>query len=200
MTDTPTRRGPWIVNASRTVYDNPWIQVTEHDVTDPGGNPGLYGVCGVKSVAVGIVPVDAEGHVWLVGQHRFPRDYYSWELPEGGGGRSVPPIDSARRELKEETGLTAATWLEILQTDFTNAISDEIGFGYLAWDLTVGTPDPDPDEKIEIRRLPFAQVLEMVLDGEIRDGFSQNMLMKVDLMGRRGRLPAPVALALGYGA
>src|SRR3546814_2402752 len=39
------RRGPWVVRASRQVYENPWIRVTEHDVLQPGGNPGIYGVC-----------------------------------------------------------------------------------------------------------------------------------------------------------
>jgi 8-oxo-dGTP pyrophosphatase MutT (NUDIX family) len=198
MTDQPTRRGPWIVNASRRAYDNPWIGVTEHDVTHPGGKLGLYGVCHVKALAVGVVPVDAAGHVWLVGQHRFPRDYYSWELPEGAGDKAVPPVDSARRELKEETGLTAAAWLEIVQTDFSNAITDEIGHGFLAWDITVGAPEPDDNEKLEIRRLPFAEALEMAMAAEIRDAFTQIMLMKVDILGRRGLLPPPVAAALGY--
>lgn len=198
MTDEPNRRGPWIVNASRRPYDNPWIGVSEHDVTDPGGNPGLYGVCHMKSFAVGVVAIDGEGFTWLVGQHRFPRDYYSWELPEGAGNKSVPPLDSAKRELKEETGVTAAGWREFMQTDFSNAVTDEIGFGYLAWEVTVGEPQPDPDEKIEIRRLPFSHALEMAMTAEIRDAFSQIMLMKVDILGRRGELPAPVARALGY--
>ena len=199
MTDTPDRRGPWIVNASRTVYENPWIQVTEHDVTDPGGNPGIYGVCGVKSFAVCVVPVDTDGNVWLVSQYRFPRSYYSCELPAGGGRMDSPPVEAARRELEEETGVSAANWLEILQTDFSNALSDEIGFGFLAWGLTVGTPHPDPDEKIDVRRVPFSQALDMALSGEIRAAFSQNMLMKLDVLGRRGRLPPAVAAALGYG-
>lgn len=198
MTETPTRRGPWIVNASRQVYDNKWIQVSEHDVTNPGGNPGLYGVCHVKGLAVGVVPVDADGHVWLVGQHRFPGDYFSWELPEGGGDMAVAPIESARRELKEETGLTAAGWQELLRLDFSNAITDEIGIGFLAWDLTIGEPEPDDDESIEIRRLPFDEALDMAMGGGIRDAFSQLMLMKVDILGRRGMLPEPVARALGY--
>jgi len=198
MSSEGERRGPWIVNASRRAYDNPWIGVSEHDVTDPNGNPGLYGICHMKSFAVGVVAVDAEGYTWLVGQHRFPRDYYSWELPEGAGDKAVDPVESAKRELKEETGVSAAGWQEFMQTDFSNAVTDEIGFGYLAWDLTVGAPEPDEGEKLEIRRLPFTEALEMAMTAEIRDAFSQIMLMKVDILGRRGALPGPVAQALGY--
>ena len=192
------RRGPWIIRNSRQAYDNPWIGVTEHDVTDPNGNPGLYGVCHMKSFAGGIVPIDAMGCTWLVGQHRFPRDYYSWELPEGAGDKVVPPIDSAKRELREETGIVAAGWHEFLQLDFSNAVTDEIGVGFLAWGLTLGEPEPDADEQLAQRRLPFADALEMALTADIRDAFSQAMLLKVDVLGRRGQLPEPVAGALGY--
>lgn len=194
------RRGPWIVRHSEVTYDNPWIRVTEHQVTRPDGNPGIYGVCHMKGFAVGAVPIDREGFTWLVGQHRFPDDYYSWELPEGAGERDVPPVESARRELKEEAGLTAGSWLEIARLDFSNAVTDEVGFGFLAWDLTIGEPEPEPGEALEIRRIRFADALEMALSSEIRDAFSQVMLMKVDAMGRRGGLPAPVATALGYPA
>jgi len=192
------RRGPWIVRASRQVYDNPWIRVTEHDVLKPGGTPGIYGVCGLKALAVGIVPLDADGSTWLVGQHRFPRDYYSWELPEGGGDAKLPPLESAMRELREETGLHAGSWHEFLRTDFSNAVTDETGFGFLAWDLQPGETDPDDGEQLEIRRLPFAQALELVLSGEIVDAFTQMMLLKVDALGQRGRLPAAVLDLLKY--
>lgn len=192
------RRGPWTIRGSRRVYDNPWISVTEHDVLRPGGNPGIYGVCSMKGIAVGVVPVDAEGCTWLVGQHRFPRDCYSWELPEGGADPALPARQSAERELREETGLSAAHWHEFLETEFSNAVTDEIGFGFLAWDLEIGAADPDDGEVLEIRRLPFAEALEMVLDGRIRDAFSQTMLLKADALGRRGRLPDAVARLLGY--
>ena len=198
MADQEARRGPWIIRATRSAYDNPWIAVTEHDVTDPNGNPGLYGVCQVKAYAVGVVPIDHAGYVWLVGQHRFPGDYYSWELPEGGGPKSVDPVISAQRELREETGVVAGQWREILRLDFSNALTDEVGFGYLAWDLTVGEPEPEEVEQLALRRLPFAEALEMALAGDLRDAFSQIMLMKVDVLGRRGGLPEPVARALGY--
>ena len=192
------RRGPWIVRSTRQVYDNPWIAVTEHDVVRPDGSPGLYGVCRMKGIAVGVVPIAADGSTWLVVQHRFPRDCYSWELPEGGGDPALPPLESATRELREETGLTARGWLEFLQLDFSNAVTDETGFGFLAWDLDAGAAEPDEGEVLQIRRLPFRRALEMVIAGEIRDAFTQVMLMKVDALGRRGELPEPVALALGY--
>lgn len=192
------RRGPWIVRESRRIYDNPWIGVTEHDVIRPGGSPGIYGVCHMKGIAVGVVPVEADGSTWLVGQHRFPRDYYSWELPEGGGDPTLPPLDSAQRELREETGLTARGWQELLRLDFSNAVTDEIGFGFVAWDLAPGAAEPDDGEELRLRRLPFAEALDMVLAGEIRDAFTQVMLLKVDALGRRGSLPAAVAKALGY--
>src|SRR3546814_18201817 len=125
------RRGPWVGGAGRHVYEKPWIRVVEHDVLQPGGNPGIYGVCSMKALAVGIVPVDADGTTWLVGQHRFPRDYYSWELPEGGGDRALPPVESARRELPEETGLRARGWPECLPTDPSPTVTTQAGIGFL---------------------------------------------------------------------
>src|SRR3546814_10963739 len=94
------RRGPWVVRASRQVYENPWIRVVEHDVLQPGGNPGIYGVCSMKALAGGLVPVDPAGPTWLVGHHRFPSDYSSWLLPEGGGDRTFTQLASARRDLR----------------------------------------------------------------------------------------------------
>ncbi|MEO9901606.1 NUDIX hydrolase [Nisaea sp.] len=179
----------WQVVEERDVYDNPWIRVTEHDVIDPNGNPGLYGVVRVKALAVGILPVDHEGMTWLVGQQRFPRDYYSWELPEGGGSFDDPQ-GSAERELLEETGLKAAGWQELLRMDLSNAITDEQAIGFLAWDLEEGTAEPEACERLELRRLPVREAVEMALSGEIVDAFAQTMLLKADALARRGILPA----------
>ena len=183
----------WQVIETRDVYDNPWIRVVEHDVIDPNGNPGLYGVVRVKGLAVGILPVDQEGMTWLVGQQRFPRDYYSWELPEGGGSFDDPQ-GSAERELLEETGLKAGGWQELLRMDLSNAITDEQAIGFIAWDLEEGTAEPEACERLELRRLPVREAVEMALSGEIVDAFAQTMLLKADALARRGMLPAGLAM------
>ena len=96
---------PWTTLNSRLVYENPWIRVREDQVLQPDGQPGIYGVVEFKNRAVGVLPIDDEGCIWLVGQHRYPLGSYSWEIPEGGSPQSEPPEETARRELKEETGL-----------------------------------------------------------------------------------------------
>ncbi len=96
---------PWTTLATRLVYENPWIRVREDRVTRPDGKPGIYGVVEFKNNAVGVLPVDEKGDVWLVGQYRYPLRTYSWEIPEGGGPAGEPPVTTAERELREETGL-----------------------------------------------------------------------------------------------
>ena len=100
---------PWTTLSSRLMYENPWIRVREDQVLRPDGQPGIYGVVEFKNRAVGVLPVDDEGCIWLVGQHRYPLNSYSWEIPEGGSPQTEPPEETAQRELKEETGLSAGT-------------------------------------------------------------------------------------------
>jgi 8-oxo-dGTP pyrophosphatase MutT (NUDIX family) len=173
--------------------------VIEHDVLNPSGNPGLYGVVHVKSLAVGVLPLDDEGFTYLVGQHRFPGDYFSWELLEGGGAMEEPAEVLAARELREETGLVAARWHRFLRMDLSNAISDEMAVGLIAWKLEQFPPEPEEDEKIIVRRLRFSEALDMALSGEIIDSFAQAMLFKAKLLADRGDLPEPVLERLSAG-
>jgi 8-oxo-dGTP pyrophosphatase MutT (NUDIX family) len=190
---------PWIVLSRRVAYDNNWIQVIEHDVLNSAGNPGLYGVVHVKSLAVGVLPIDADGATYLVGQYRFPGGYFSWELPEGGGVMDMPAEISGARELREETGLTAACWHQFLGMDLSNAISDERAVGLIAWGLRQFAPEPEEDEKIIVRRMPFGEALAMALSGEIVDSFAQTMLFKAELLADLGALPDPVLKRLAAG-
>ncbi|MCW5735499.1 MAG: NUDIX hydrolase [Enhydrobacter sp.] len=187
------KRGPWTVLARRDVYDNRWIRVTHHEVLTPAGEPGIYGTVHYKNHALGIVPVDEEGHTFLVGQHRFPFDAYSWEIPEGGGTLGVDPRESAARELKEETGLEAMNWQQLLCCDLSNSTSDERSTSFLAWGLTQGTASPDPTEQLALRRVRLTEAFRMVAAGEIQDALSVLSLQAVQLLHLQGRLPVQCA-------
>jgi 8-oxo-dGTP pyrophosphatase MutT (NUDIX family) len=176
MNDTDN---PWQVLDTREVYDNPWFRVVEHDVIHPGGRPGAYGVVSFKNLAVGIIPLDEYGYTWIVGQYRFALDEYSWEIPMGGVPLETDPLVGAQRELLEETGLSASRWEKILSARISNSVTDESGVVYLATDLEQGQPDFDDTEKIEIRRLPFDELVRMTMNGEITDCLSVAGIMKL---------------------
>src|SRR5687767_506996 len=111
---------PWQVISSESIYDNQWINLTEHQVINPGGGKGIYGQVHFKNLAIGIVVLDEEDHTWLVGQYRFPLNQYSWEIPAGGCPLHSDPVTTAKRELLEETGMTADSWTEIQQMHLSN--------------------------------------------------------------------------------
>jgi 8-oxo-dGTP pyrophosphatase MutT (NUDIX family) len=190
-------KNPWTVLSRATVYENKWIRVDHHEVLNPVGGPGIYGTIHFKTHAIGIVPIDENGNVILVGQYRFPLGAYSWEIPEGGGPHSAPTLESAQRELLEECGLAARRWAEILGMDVSNSVTDERGSVFLAWDLSETPAQPDETEKLEVVRIPFWEAVVHVKRGEIRDSISVTALLRVALMALQGELPEPIAKAIG---
>lgn len=179
---------PWQTLASEEKYDNNWINVTEHQVINPSGGNGIYGEIHFKNFAIGILPLDDELNTWLVGQYRFPLKAYSWEIPEGGGPLSEDPLESARRELLEETGMSAENWREIQRMHLSNSVSDEFSIIYIATDLIEGIAMPEETEELVVKKLPFEEVYQMVLNGEITDSMSVAAILKVKLMLLNGEL------------
>ncbi len=183
-----TKRGPWTTLKEEVRYETPWISVSHHDIIDPSGREGIYGTVHFKNLAIGVVPLDEDLNTWIVGQYRYPIEAYSWEIPEGGGKRDIPPLDSAKRELREEAGIEAAQWREILRMDLSNSASDEHAILYVAQDLTFHAPQPDHDEELELRKLPFDELYAMVARGEVRDSLTVAAVLKVKLMLLDGSL------------
>ena len=169
---SPRVENPWRRLESRVAYENHWLRLREDRVIRPDGEPGIYGVVDIKSIATGAVPIDSEGYTYLVGQYRYALDAYSWEIPEGGGALDVPPRESAARELLEETGIAAQRWDFLGRVHTSNCVTNEVGYLYVAQELTLGTASPDGDEQLQVRRVPFTEAVAMALDGRITDSMS----------------------------
>ena len=170
--DPATADGPWQRVGRRVAYQNPWLTVWHDDVIRPDGAPGIYGVVHFANRAIGILTLDEEGRVLLVGQHRYPLDTYSWEIPEGGGGPDESPLEAARRELAEETGFRAGSWRELGRAALSNSVTDELAVFFIATELRSGAAAPEGTEALQTRWVPFDEALAMTLDGRIDDALS----------------------------
>ncbi|AMR31136.1 DNA mismatch repair protein MutT [Mucilaginibacter sp. PAMC 26640] len=179
---------PWKTLSENNVYDNPWINVTEYQVINPSGNPGIYGKVHFKNVAIGVIPLDGELNTYLVGQYRYVINRYCWEIPEGGGPEGSDPLESAKRELLEETGLKASEWTEILTMHLSNSVSDELSIIYLARGLEQHEAEPEDTEELLVNKLPFEKVYEMINSGEITDSITIAAVLKVKLLLLENRL------------
>lgn len=168
----------WETLTTKQVYDNPWISVEHHDVITPTGKPGIYGKVKFKNLAIGIIPIDDHGNTWIVGQYRYTLGTYSWEIPMGGGPHADDPLASAKRELKEETGISANSWTKLMTIHTSNCVTDELGYIYVASDLSFGATSFDDTEDLQIKKLPFSEVVEMVMNGVITDAISIAGILK----------------------
>jgi len=185
--------GRFIRRSRRVAYENPWITVWHDEVDRPDGSPGIYGVVHFANLAAGVVALDADDRIVLVRQHRYTLDADLWEIPEGGVPAGEEPLAGARRELREETGVDAASWHELARVDLSNSITDERAILYLATDLTLGAADPEPTEALEVAWLRFDEALAMTLDGRITDALSVIAIGRVAL----ARAAAAVAAVSG---
>ena len=161
------------------MYENPWIRVSEDMIVNPSNKPGIYGVVHFKNLAIGIIPIDEDGNTYLVGQYRYPLDIYSWEIPMGGGHKDNDSLESAKRELQEETGFTANKWTEIATVHTSNSVTDEEGIVYIAEELQAGETNFDETEDLQIKKVSLAEAVEMVMNNEITDSISVIGLLKV---------------------
>lgn len=175
-------KNPWQKLSVEIKYETPWIKVSHHEVITPGGSDGIYGCIHFKNLAVGIIPLDEDYNTWIVGQYRYPIQRYTWEIPEGGCPIDTDPLETAKRELKEEVGIVAKDWKLFQELDLSDSASDEISYCYLAQGLTFGEPEQEDNEDLTIRKLPFQELFEMTERGEIRDAISVAAIYKLQRM------------------
>lgn len=179
---------PWQTHSIKEVYENPWISVSHREVTAPTGQDCIYGMVHFKNSAVAVIPIDHEGNTWLVGQHRYTLDEYSWEIPEGGGSKEEDNLTVAKRELREETGIVASQWTQLVELRPSNSVTDEYAIGFVAQGLSFGESEPDDTEVLQIKKVPLSTAVEMAMDGRITDGLAMVCLLKVQLLIDRKEL------------
>lgn len=191
------KRGTLTIHAGTSLFANPWIELTAYDVSAPSGRRFDYTTVDFKRIATGVVPLHGDGTVTLVGQHRFPLDAFSWELPEGGAEPGEPPLEAIKRELAEEASLAAGTWREILKMHLSNSVTNEVAYLFLATDLRPAEGErDDTEEDLVARRLPFGQALAMCLDGRITDSLTVAGLLRVHQMAVANDLPDGLGAAI----
>lgn len=176
---TKEKTGGWKTKTSSVVYENPWIKVSHEEVITPKGTDGIYGVVHFKNMAIGVVPIDAEGNTWLVKQSRYTLNQYTWEIPEGGCPEGESPLAAAKRELEEEVGVTASQWEELMVLHTSNSVTDEFCTVFIARDLAPGVQHLEATEDIEVKKLPLAEAIAMVKRGEITDAISVAALLRI---------------------
>ncbi len=179
---------PWKTLKSEFIFESPWISITKHDVLNPNGNPGTYSVVHFKNLAIGVLPLDKDNNTWIVGQYRYPINQYTWEIPEGGGKEGMEPLESAKKELLEETGIKAAKWTETQRMHLSNSATDELAILYVAQDLSFHKAEPEDTEQLAVKKVSFDKLYEMVISGEITDSLSVATVLKAKILMSEGKL------------
>lgn len=172
-----TRRGPYQVLSSREVYRNPWIEVREDRVIHPGGREGIFGVIEAKPGS-SVLPISGDGLVWLVREFKYAAGKDSLEVISGGIEPGESPLETARRELREETGIEAGEWIEMGFIDpFTTHVRSPNHL-FVARDLRHGPHEREAGELLEIVTLPLVEAVDMVLGGKITHAASCVLLLR----------------------
>ena len=173
---------PWKTLKSVPVYESAWIEVVKHDVLSPADKPAIYSVVNFKNLAIGVLALDDENYTWLVGQWRYPINEYAWEIPEGGGVLDVDPIESAKRELKEETGIVAKDFKEILRLHLSNSATNELAIVYIAKNLSFEEAEPEESEVLQVKKIHIIEAYNWVMAGKITDAISVAAILKTKIL------------------
>lgn len=186
---------PWETLGSRTFYDNHILRGDEDQVRHASGRQHPYTALRFHVTGIAVLPIDADGCTYIVGQYRYVAGRFTWELVRGAAPLDAP-LDGAKRELHEEAGLSAVHWLEVFRLMASPGITDEYVPCYLAWELSRHRPEPEDSETLSLRKLPFAAAVGMALSGEIVDAASVALLLAARLRAERGELPSELCAVM----
>ncbi|MBL0408024.1 NUDIX hydrolase [Microvirga aerilata] len=185
----PNQSNPWETLSSQRFYESRYVNVDQDEVRHRSGKVHSYTALLFRIYGIAVLPIFDDGSTTLIGQYRYVSRRYTWELPRGSGPKTTEPLETAKRELQEETGAHAGQWLEVVRLMVSPGITDEMAPCFVAWDLEQGAAHPDPQEDLSTRRVPFQQAVAECLDGTICDAPSVATILAVQARVAQGGLP-----------
>ena len=171
--------GPWKIKKSKEKYKNHWIRVREDIVIQPDGKEGIYGVVDMLDGAY-ILPLDDEGYVYLIDQFRYVMEKNIIEVAGGSLKKGEDPLETAKRELREETGITADEWIFLGMIHPLTAVIKSSANLYLAKNLNFFEASPEGTEKIKVIKVKLEEAIKMVMDSMIDSGPSCTLVLKAN--------------------
>lgn len=172
------RHGPWSVQSSKEVYKNQWITVREDAVVHDNGHTGVYGVVTLLS-GVCVLPMDTEGNVYLAKQFRYGLGADSIEGPGGAIDAGESPLETAKRELLEEMGITAETWIDLGYVNSLTGVLTHSEYLFLAKDIICPEKLPfSKEESITLVKISLEEAVELVMESKITHGPSCVLILK----------------------
>lgn len=181
-----------MINKRRTckaevVHQNPWFLIRRDQVIGLDGRKADYYFL-EKPTGVIIVPKVAKDQYLLIKIFRYPLGKFSLEFPAGGMMAGQDSLTTAQRELREETGFTAASWTNLGEFASAPGHSRHFGIVFLAENLTAGQPEQDSDEQdIENQEFDSAQIEGMIAQDSIVDNWTITAWAKYQAWQRRGK-------------
>ena len=171
------KKGPWTAIDSKIIYKNPWIVVREDIVIRPDNKKGVFGVVKMKA-GVSILPLDGENNVYLTQEYHYAVERITIEAISGGIDDKEHKLDTAKRELKEETGILADEWIDLGVVDpFTTVITSP-NYMFLARSLTFTKADPEGTENIKIIKAPLTEAIKWVRENKITHAATTTLILK----------------------
>lgn len=167
---------------SERIYDGKIIHVRRDEVLLPNGHTAMREVVAHPG-GVGILALDGDGTVLLVRQYRYAFGRTLLEIPAGKREKGEEPLTTAKRELQEETGAQADSWMSLGALIASPGCYDEVLYLYLATGLRFGQTHPDEDEFLALERMSLAELVRRCMDGEITDAKTVCAALKAKNLG-----------------